>query len=336
MKLPNGFGSVYRLTGNRRRPYVVKKTIQGKQKPLGYFTTYEEAIAFLVDYNRDPAILSPATTTFAEIYALWRAKKFDRISNSTKVGYTNSYRHCRRLHAMNFTDIRLGHLDDVIDDVRKAGAGYATQKKVRVLMEQLYAYAAKYDLVTRDYAQYVEIDRDNKKHPKKPFTIRQINRIWKGVDDIDGAVDVLIMLYSGVRVGEYINIKAQDIKLRRHYFIVTQSKTEAGRNRPVPIARKIEQFIVDRFSDGRPYLTCNCGHAHTYESFRRLFDKVMRHFKMIHTPHETRHTTASRLDSAGANDTAVKMILGHARQGITKKVYTHKAIRELRKAIDLI
>ena len=30
MKLPNGFGTVYKLSGNRRRPYVVKKTIDGR------------------------------------------------------------------------------------------------------------------------------------------------------------------------------------------------------------------------------------------------------------------------------------------------------------------
>ena len=27
MKLPNGFGTVYKLQGSRRKPYVVKKTI---------------------------------------------------------------------------------------------------------------------------------------------------------------------------------------------------------------------------------------------------------------------------------------------------------------------
>lgn len=30
MKLPNGFGSVYCLSGNRRRPWVVKKSIDGR------------------------------------------------------------------------------------------------------------------------------------------------------------------------------------------------------------------------------------------------------------------------------------------------------------------
>lgn len=52
MRLPNGYGSVYKLTGNRRRPWVVKKSIEGKQKALGYFVTQEEALTFLVGINR--------------------------------------------------------------------------------------------------------------------------------------------------------------------------------------------------------------------------------------------------------------------------------------------
>ena len=47
-----------------------------------------------------------------------------------------------------------------------------------------------------------------------------------------------------------------------------------------------------------------------------------------HTPHECRHTCATMLDNAGANDTAIKRILGHASQGVTKRVYTHKSLHE--------
>lgn len=32
MKLPNSYGTAYKFSGNRRRPWVVKKTISGNQK----------------------------------------------------------------------------------------------------------------------------------------------------------------------------------------------------------------------------------------------------------------------------------------------------------------
>lgn len=46
MKLPNGFGSIIFLPGNRRRPYAVLKTINGKSKYIGYFATYNESLIF--------------------------------------------------------------------------------------------------------------------------------------------------------------------------------------------------------------------------------------------------------------------------------------------------
>lgn len=52
MRLPNGFGSVYKLQGHRRRPWVVKKTIEGRQKALGYFDTHDAALTFLLKVNQ--------------------------------------------------------------------------------------------------------------------------------------------------------------------------------------------------------------------------------------------------------------------------------------------
>ena len=55
MKMPNGTGSIYKLQGNRRKPYVVVKTSykDGKRKSenLAYFETREMAEIFLSDYN---------------------------------------------------------------------------------------------------------------------------------------------------------------------------------------------------------------------------------------------------------------------------------------------
>lgn len=63
---------------------------------------------------------------------------------------------------------------------------------------------------------------------------------------------------------------------------------------------------------------------------------AIKELNMHHTPHECRHTLATMLDRAGANETAVKMILGHARTGVTKGVYTHKTLADLRKAINKV
>ena len=39
MKKPNGYGSIKKLSGNRRRPYMFIISQNGKQKPIAYFCT---------------------------------------------------------------------------------------------------------------------------------------------------------------------------------------------------------------------------------------------------------------------------------------------------------
>ena len=68
MKFPNGFGSISELSGNRRRPWAVRKTISGHSVYLGYFASFDDAITFLVDYNKNPAVYQPDLITFADVY----------------------------------------------------------------------------------------------------------------------------------------------------------------------------------------------------------------------------------------------------------------------------
>nr|DAR17850.1 MAG TPA: Integrase [Caudoviricetes sp.] len=324
MKLPNGFGSVYKLTGNRRRPFVVKKTIQGKQKAIGYFATHDEALTFLLKYNHEPTGL---TATFADVYYQWKETKFPVISKSSQSAYKISFKHLARLHDKPISKLKYIDLQRAMDDVKQI-AGYCTQKKCRVLMSQLYQFAIKREMAAADFSKYVEIDKHKTIYKKRPFSIREINKLWNASTDTD-VQDVLILIYTGIRIGEYLALRPTDIKIRQRYIDIRQSKTEAG-IRKVPISRKILPFLEAR---KRQRTICE---ALTYDSFRRKFNKTLKSFGMHHTPHECRHTMASMLDSAGVNDTVIKIILGHARRGVTKAVYTHKTLSELRKAVDIL
>ena len=48
MKLPNGYGSISKLSGNRRKPYIVRKSKPtGGSAVIGYAATREEGLAML-------------------------------------------------------------------------------------------------------------------------------------------------------------------------------------------------------------------------------------------------------------------------------------------------
>lgn len=322
MRLPNGYGSVYKLSGHRRRPYVVKKTIDGRQRALGYFESYQAAFEFLVEINH----CTPThQVTFSAVYAAWSQRHFPDVSLSSRQAYSISYRHLSPLHAMPFGSISYSDLQSAIDAVP---AGYCTRKKCRVLLSQMYKYAIKNGIVDHDLSPFVELPKHVSIYKKKPFTAQQIGKLWRSLD-VPCVADALILIYTGMRVGEYVALRPADINVRQKYIDIKQSKTAAG-IRKIPIHHRILDMLTERKASGT---ICPCP---TYDSFRRLWDKAMNAVRMKHTPHECRHTLASLLDSAGVNDTCIKMILGHARRGVTKSVYTHKTLRELRRAVDIL
>jgi len=88
MKLENGFGSVHKVSGKRRRPYRVRATIgwdeNGKQiyKELGYVNSYPEGIKRLELYHSNPYLIDNETITFKELYNRWSEKQFAKLSTS--------------------------------------------------------------------------------------------------------------------------------------------------------------------------------------------------------------------------------------------------------------
>lgn len=342
MKLPNGFGSITCYGGNRRRPWIVKKTSQGKQKIIGQFATQEEALAYLVEYNKNPNLFSPSLITFAEVYQLMAAERYPKLVQATCNNYKAAYKHCTSLYKKKFAELKIGDLQAVIRSMSKKGIGYASQKKCRQLIHHCYTYAVKYEIVpaTADISNYIDIDKKVTVHPKSPFNTRQLNRVKALANSDDPlamwAMAVVMMVYGGPRTCEFLAVKKADVKLQQRYYIIRDSKTAAGRNRAVPISRKVlPYFKLWMEQPGQTLISDEKGPL-TYHRFRSRFDKVMEVTRCKHTPHECRHTCATWLDNAGANDTAVKRILGHASQGVTKGVYTHKSLHELKRAIDLL
>lgn len=282
LKLPNGFGSISYYGEHRRKPYVCKKYIEGKQKPIGYFATYEDALAYLVAYNKNPSLFNPSEITFSEIFKLWSAEHFPKIAKSTAANYTAAYKHCKPLYSKKFIALKISDLQAVIRAMSRAKIGYASQKKCRQLMHNLYIYAVKYEILpaSADISKYIDIDKKKIFYPKSPFNTRQLNRVKRLAESSEPlsrwAKVVVMMIYSGVRPSEMLAVKKCDVKLKQRYFIVRKSKTEAGENRAVPISRKALPYFQQWMQDnGKTLITDDTGEQLSYHRFRTRFDNVM-------------------------------------------------------------
>ena len=103
MRLPNGYGTVYKLSGNRRNPYVAKKTKgwesdpkTGKAKQLytvvGYYPTRKKALTALAEFNTNPYDINAAKVTFEDVYEQWSEIHFKKIkdTNGYKAAFNTS------------------------------------------------------------------------------------------------------------------------------------------------------------------------------------------------------------------------------------------------------
>lgn len=343
MRMPNGYGSIIKLKGNRRRPYQVRLTKEftdeGKQiyMYLGYFEKKEQAMIALSEYQSSPYDITRETITFEEVYKKMTKEHFPRVSDSAIENYSNCFRkYCKSLYKTRFKDIRLTHLQGVIDD---SGMAHPTRAMIKTLFRLMFKFAMKNDIVDKDYSQYVDVGKREGKINRTPFTQEEIQKLFDNVDKLEFVDTVLIMIFTGLRVGEMLDIKIENVHLDEGYM-VGGFKTEAGRNRIIPINSKIEPFIKNYYEKNkdREYLITNFkGNQMCYSNYRReKFDNIMEKLEMKHRPHDARHTFASLMDSANANKLCIKRIIGHSSPDITDSVYTHKTLEELKEAIALI
>ena len=103
MKNPNGYGSVVKLSGNRRNPFCARKTVGWNEKghpiykPIGYFKTRQEAMIVLAEYNRNPYDIDLSKITMKELFERWSARDFPKISKSSASSFKSSMKHCKPL-----------------------------------------------------------------------------------------------------------------------------------------------------------------------------------------------------------------------------------------------
>lgn len=272
---------------------------------------------------------SACVETFKSIYEKWLPTRVGIVSKSAIESYRIAYDHIQSIANMPINLIKYSDMQYVIDSMRDNGLSYASAKKVRTLLSLLSKYAIVNDIDIKDYTSFLNLGHDVSVYPHKPFTRQQINRLWSlNTADTYG---ILILLYTGMRCGELLSLRKNDINLRTKCLIVRQSKTEAGRNRLIPIHSRILPIVTNLYQNSSDKIL-----PISYAQFSKQFKSVMTAIKCSHSTHDCRHTVATLLDKYGASPTATRAILGHKHGDITTKVYTHKELRELRKAIELL
>lgn len=231
-------------------------------------------------------------------------------------------------------DIRVEHLEGTIRD---ADVGSATKGRIKSLFNMMYRYAMKHEIVQKDYAQLCNaVKREAPGKEVIPFTPEEISLLWDNINEVPFVDMILIGIYSGWRPQELATLKTADIDLETN-AMKGGMKTDAGKNRVVPIHPLICPLIEKRYSPDNEFLfnddNGQQGTYMTYDKYRGRFVKAMKRLKLTHRPHETRHTFITKAKECHVDEYILKLIVGHAITDITEKTYTHRTMEQLHKEI---
>ena len=323
MRNPNGFGSVIKLSGNRRRPYMARITVGWKDngqpiyKALDYFAKREDALICLANYNDSPYMVDYRNITFEELFQKLKEIKYPSLGGNTKEGLNAAFKYCAPLYKQRYRTIKAYQMQRCIDQCPKS---YSTKASIKTLFWHMDRLAFELEVITKRFSEVLTVPAASPKR-KTIFTDAEVRALWQKQGDPNvGAV--LFMLYTGMRISEMLSVRCEDVDLAAG-ILRGGTKTEAGKNRVIPIHPKLLPIVE----------------AHMGGEVLFQLPGFREHFKEIcpgHTSHECRHTFRSKLDSAGANKTAIDMIMGHKSASIGERVYTHKTIEELKAAINLL
>lgn len=372
MKLPNGFGSIMERKGrNLREPFYVRicvgkdpfgKPVLRPLKPKASFLTYNEAYQALVDYNRNPYDLEDDITV-AELYEKWTDSYFKALtSENSKRTITSAWAYCSSVYSMRAKDVRARHIKGCMEEgyrIETKGKNKGdkifpsagTKSRIKSLFNLMFDYALEYEIVDRNYARTFEISSDIIKEKEAAtrghiiFSDSEMNTLWENVDKIKYVDWILIQCYTGWRPQELATLRLDEVNLDQWYMRAGM-KTEAGKQRVVPVHHRIQPLVQKNFdfavSIGSEYLFNDKGQTHagswklTYDKYANRFEKVIKDLNLNpeHRPHDPRMTFITMAKKAKIADAAIKKMVGHKIEDITEATYTDRDIEWLRSDIE--
>ena len=351
MKNVNGYGTVKKLSGKRRRPFVFLVTEGYRQKydangvpvgkakqvqrPVAYFETRREALAFQGTYSYHLKRDEPLPTQTKAERRIDLAPRFidewnvlKRLESGSWAEGTLAYRenliskHCTAVHDLPVDKITTGILTEkVMLPYMELGKTAASCSLLKNSLSIVFEQAIDDGWITVNPCSrlhYKETKEKARKEVYPPELIKRISRNGSRIADL-----LLVLIYTGMRISELIEMKRENVHIDEHYM-VGGNKTKAGKNRIIPIHPAIDAIIRRWYAaEAETLFVGDEGHSVCRYTLQKNFDRFREKEGFSLTFHEARHTFITLCAQHGVSPEAARRMTGHAGVDVHDTVYTH-------------
>lgn len=273
-----------------------------------------------------------------QVYSEWKAELYPNLGKSMIANYECAWKKLSEYYNTNIDTLKTRHYQKIVNKMIAEGYSRSSIEKVRTIISQLCKYSMKNDWINKNYGNFLTLPR-KKKGTRDRFSDEELTVLWEHTD-IRTVRIILVLAYTGLRANELFSLKRATVfPYDPTPYLVGGSKTEPGTNRTIVISPLILDFIREEYNKGAEYLFSNSigGMIDLHNWRKRQYYPTLNHLSLPKREiHCLRHTFASLMFKAGANQKALTELMGHAHISTTADIYAHADFNQLSEAIALL
>jgi len=233
---------------------------------------------------------------------------------------------------------------------------YATTRLLKNILNRslMFGYEKKY------IKQKLQVDLKLKQQTKKnvvALSQQEQNKIERYIlqNKKYHLFGILISLYTGLRLGELLALKWQNVDLKQKVICIEKTSCKITSNhktfqfedtpktlssiRQIPICKTLESLLKElkiHQQTKSQYVVCNKYFSFVdARSYQQSFYNLQKRLKISHYGfHSLRHTFATRLLENKVDIKTISELLGHSNTTITLNRYVHTNLQNKRKALE--
>ena len=224
-----------------------------------------------------------------------------------------------------------------VADMATDGLSASRMAQAKRVVSAVLSEAVNDGLIGRNPAEMVKVPK-TRERDQRYLTAEQVTELAEVIEQRmrGGGLLVKLLAYGGLRWGEAVALRADNVDVLRRRVHVKESATlvngklvwgtpKSHRSRTVVIPRFLVDEMAPMISGSGLVFTSPSGQPLRSPNFlRRVWHPAVTECALRDlVPHDLRHTAASLAISAGASVKAVQRMLGHSSAQITLDRYTH-------------
>lgn len=325
-KRGNGQGSVYKSpsgtwTAEITLGFYNRDGVRKRKRKRKYgFEKKKDALAYILAMQN--GVEERKSVTVAILWEQFQ-QQLDSLSKSKRTAYNIAWRKIGKdIEYRNIDDFSVPDLQEITD---KHGTSYYTKRDIKNLLSHLYKLAIRDDYVDKNKAAYIQLPELNTEE-RVVLSETEIATLWNDYNQNHHRItaQMLVMLYTGIRPGELLSIRTENVHLDEQYM-TGGIKTKKGKNRKIIIPDRLIPILEMMIAEGKAKIAHYSSADDFYEAWKNKRTELK--IRPTITPYCCRHTYITMLTTLKVSPAMLQELAGHEDYDTTLE-YTHLSISD--------